>query len=102
MISPNLKSPNEIAMDIASQFRTRRLNLNWSQKTLASRSGVSLGTIKKFEHTGKIGLIALLQMALVMRILDAFERLIDERKLRVMPRNTQELLKEDTRKRGRM
>lgn len=88
-------------MEIAGQFRARRLNLNWSQKTLAERSGVGCSTIKQFEKTGKISLYALLQMALVMQILDGFEKLVSEHKLRIMPKTTKELFKENTRKRGR-
>ena len=101
MMTLVLKSPTEVARDIAVQCRTRRLNLNWSQKTLAVRSGVSLGSIKKFEQTGKIALVSLLQLAVTMGVLDSFENLIAEERLRIMPKTTEALSKENTRKRGR-
>ena len=49
-----LISPTEMLLHIAKQAKQMRLLNNFTQRTLAERSGVSLGTIKKFEHTGKI------------------------------------------------
>ncbi|WP_423128693.1 helix-turn-helix domain-containing protein [Gaoshiqia sp. Z1-71] len=40
-----------------------RKKLRLSQKEMAERSGVSLGSLKRFENTGKISLEALLKLA---------------------------------------
>ena len=53
MISTIL-SPQDVVNRITEQVQARRLSLNFSQKTLSERSGVSLGVLKKFERSGKI------------------------------------------------
>ncbi len=92
--------PHEMAKHIAKQMREKRLILNFSQKSLSQRSGVSLGVLKKFEQTGKISLESLLKMAL---ILDAFEEFKDLFKPTPPEKFTtlDELLLDKTRKRGR-
>ena len=59
-------NPGSIAEKIAIRMKAKRLALNMTQKTLASRSGVSLGSIKRFETTHRIALQSLLQIALVL------------------------------------
>lgn len=66
MISIDFITPQEMRQKIAQKARAKRLSLNWSQKTLSERSGVSYGVLKKFEHTGQISLQSLLQLAVVM------------------------------------
>ena len=46
-----------------------------SQRTLAERSGVSYGTLKKFERTGQISLTSLLKIALILDSLEDFQHL---------------------------
>ena len=65
-------TPPEAMKMIAKQAKERRLLTNWTQKTLAYRSGVSLGAIKRFETTGKISLGSLLKIALVLGCLESF------------------------------
>ncbi|MDL2307122.1 helix-turn-helix transcriptional regulator [Desulfovibrio sp. OttesenSCG-928-C06] len=55
--------PKDIRIRIASKAKARRLFLNISQKELADRSGVSLGSIKRFESNGQISLSSLLELA---------------------------------------
>lgn len=50
----NFSSPDAIQRKIADQFKTRRLMQNLTQEALAKKSGVSLGTIRRFEQTGDI------------------------------------------------
>ena len=45
---------------------------------LADKSGVSLGSLKRFERTGEISLSSLLKIALVLDSLKEFERLFDK------------------------
>ena len=69
-----LKSPNEVTKEIAKRVQQKRLSYNWSQNTLASRSGVSYGTLKKFERTGQISLESLLKIALVLDSIKKFDQ----------------------------
>lgn len=92
--------PQEVAQVIAQQLQAKRLALNFSQKTLSERAGVSYSVLKKFEQTGKISLLSLLKLALVLGLLEDcshwFANIKKER-----PISLDELLKDKTRKRGR-
>ena len=72
MLDSILKTPQEVRCDIAVRAQARRLALNMSQKELAARSGVSLGSVKRFETTGEISLSSLLSIAMVLNDLEAF------------------------------
>lgn len=70
-----MKTTPELLQDIAAAVKTRRLALNLTQAGLGRRSGVSLGTLKKFEHTGKISLASLLNIAMALGATSEFESL---------------------------
>ncbi len=69
---PDDFNPVAIAKNICKQFKFRRLELNITQAELASKSGVSLGSIKRFETTAEISLKHLLMIALVVGSSDEF------------------------------
>lgn len=96
----NLKGPEDYAKELAAKSRSARLALNLSQAGLASRSGVSLASLKRFEATGLISLDSLLRLALVLNALEDFDKLFE---LASRERVTldQLLLAETKRKRGR-
>lgn len=75
MLNVTIKTPQELKRDIAARAQARRLLLNMSQKELAERSGVSLGSVKRFETSGEISLSSLLAIALVLNELEAFAEL---------------------------
>lgn len=97
-----IKTTQELVQDIVAAAKDRRLALNLTQMGLAQRSGVSLGTLKKFEHTGKISLQSLLNIAMALGATKAFESLF----LATVPSGVlslDELLKKPKeRKRGRV
>ena len=68
----SLKTPSEVRLELAAKAKEYRLALNISQKELAERSGVSLGSVKRFEGSGLVSLSALLEIALVLGCLDGF------------------------------
>lgn len=72
MLAASLKTPKEIRQELAARAKERRLALNISQQELAERSGVSLGSIKRFESSGLISLSSLLEIALVFGCLGDF------------------------------
>ena len=55
------KTPQDVLMLLAARFRARRLAINLTQEGLSSRSGVSWGSLKRFERTGAIALKSLLK-----------------------------------------
>ena len=70
-----LKTPQEQMQAIASSSQAKRLSLKLTQAGLARRSGVSLGAIKKFEHSGKISLESLLKIAIALGASKEFDSL---------------------------
>lgn len=60
-------------MACAQRAKELRLNENMTQKELAGRTGISVGTIKRFERTGEIQFHSLLKVALVLGRLDEFD-----------------------------
>lgn len=70
-----LKSQQEVVREIAERARAKRLEQNLTQEGLALRSGVSLGSIKRFERTGEISLKSLIDIALALGCLEDFASL---------------------------
>lgn len=85
---------------IASKARDLRLELNLSQQTLSERSGVSYGSLKKFEQTGQISLESLLKLAVVLECMDGFNALFPQKRAEHVL-SLDELLENGKRKRGR-
>lgn len=70
-----LKTPLEINKIIADRIRGIRRQRKISQEALAARSGVSLGSIKRFESTGQISLISLTNIAMALGMEKELENL---------------------------
>ena len=67
------KVPNQVLIQLSNRFREVRKNKKISQSELADKSGVSLGSIKRFEQTGQISLESLLKLAHLFDRLDDFD-----------------------------
>lgn len=74
-IHPALQTPSDIQRELAARAKARRLELNISQAELAERSGMSLGSLRRFETTGEISLRYFLELALVLGELKEFATL---------------------------
>jgi len=72
MLSFLPKTPTDIMQELQSKFKERRKSLGYTQPELATRSGVSLGSLKRFEGSGQIALESLLKLALVLECLEDF------------------------------
>ena len=72
----SLTMPEQVAATLAGRIRTLRLAQGWKQSTLAERSGVSLGSLRRFEDTCKISLESLLRLAFTLYRLDDFDGLL--------------------------
>lgn len=66
-------TPLEVCVSIAKKHKKLRRKLKLSQAEMAERSGVSLGSLKRFENTGKISLESLLKLAHLMGRLEDFD-----------------------------
>lgn len=72
------KTSSEIDSIIASRIRKIRRRRKISQTALSKRSGVSLGSLKRFEQTGEISLKSLTNIAIALDIEDELLSLFEE------------------------
>lgn len=100
MVTNIFVTPIEMQHLIAAAAQEKRLSLNLSQKSLAERSGVSFGVVKKFERTGKISLESLLKLALALEALKDFNELFKQAPPEEL-RSLDKILQSKARKRGR-
>lgn len=84
------KMPGEVQIDIGKRAAKRRKQMKFTQKELSVRSGVSLGSIRRFEQTGEISLNSLLKIAFALNCLDDFSEVFSRR----FYKNIQEVIDE--------
>lgn len=61
-----LTNPEDIAANIAGDFRKRRVEKNYTRKEIATKSDVALSNIVRFERTGMISLVNLIKLAMAL------------------------------------
>ena len=84
-------TPQEVMQNIKTKFRQRRKELKYTQKELSERSGVSLGSLKRFESSGQISFESLLKLALVLECLEVFAELCKEKEK--LPKSLDKIIK---------
>jgi transcriptional regulator with XRE-family HTH domain len=72
MLSININTPDSVMLTLKDNFKNRRLSLDLTQEGLANKSGVSLGSLKRFETSGQISLESLLKLAVILECLEDF------------------------------
>jgi DNA-binding Xre family transcriptional regulator len=72
ILATKLDSPLDVLGEIRDRFKRLRLSRNLTQSGLAKRSGVTLGSLKRFETSGLIAFESLLKLALVLECLHDF------------------------------
>jgi len=97
----SLKSSAELAKDISKRAKQKRIHLNLTQQELAERSGVSFGSVKRFEQKGEISLKHLLQIAIVLRTAGEFESLFKEQRYQSIEDVIREKSKTERKRAGR-
>ena len=75
IISFNILTPDDVAKQIATRVKARRLELNLTQEGIAARAGLKFATYRRFEQTGEISLKGLLQRGFALNALSEFDAL---------------------------
>ena len=72
------ETAEELDQNLALRVRNIRKRRTISQEKLASISGVSYGSIKRFEATGQISLISLTKIAMALDMADELRNLFTQ------------------------
>ena len=68
----------ELDLKLAQRVRNIRKRRSISQEKLASMSGVSYGSVKRFESTGQISLLSLTKIAMALDIADELRNIFSQ------------------------
>ena len=68
--------PTDVLLNTATKVRELRKEAGYSQAELARRSGVSLGSIKRFENTGQISMVSFLKILHLLNRLEEFDGIL--------------------------
>ena len=79
IISFNILTPDDVAKQIATRVKARRLELNLTQEGIAARAGLKFATYRRFEQTGEISLKGLLQIGFALNALSEFDTLFAQK-----------------------
>ena len=93
-------NPKALALNISQRVKARRLEVNLTQAALAKLSGVSLGSLQRFENKAEISLKSLLKLAIALNATEEFKELFTKRNYQ----NINQVINQNenkTRKRGR-
>ncbi len=71
----NPKTPNDIAKELVEKIKQQRKKLKISQIQLATKSGVSLGSIKRFESKYEISLNSFIKILIALNLEHDLENL---------------------------
>ncbi len=75
MINLTQRTANEINKDLAARIKRLRKRKKISQPELAEISGVSFGSLKRFEQTGEISLLSFTKLAIALKVEDELDEL---------------------------
>ena len=75
----NPKTPNDIAKELVEKIKHHRKKLKISQAQLASKSGVSLGSIKRFESKYEISLNSFIKILIALNLEQDLENLFTQK-----------------------
>lgn len=72
------ETPEELDQKLAQRVRKIRKRRSITQEKLASVSGVSYGSIKRFETTGQISLLSLTKIAIALDLADELRNIFTQ------------------------
>ena len=85
------ETAEEIDMELAKRAKKIRKRRGISQEELSERTGVSYGSLKRFERTGMISLVSLTKIAMELDCVDDIKDMFT----RAVYRNIQEVINEN-------
>ena len=74
----NQMTPEEIMKSISGNIKKLRKRKKWTQVDLSEKSGVSLGSVKRFEGSGEISLKSLIKVTIALGIENELNNLFNE------------------------
>lgn len=77
-------NPDEIAKEMASDFRKRRIEKNLTREEVADKSGVAVSNIVRFEQKGLISLKNLIGIAMALQYTAEIKNIFSEPKYSTM------------------
>ena len=75
----NPKTPNDIAHELVEKIKQHRKKLKISQALLSAKSGVSLGSIKRFESKYEISLNSFIKILIALNLEQDLENLFTQK-----------------------
>jgi transcriptional regulator with XRE-family HTH domain len=96
----SLKTEADVLREIADTVRAQRVALSWRQEDLATKSGVSIATLRRFERTGQIGFLGLAKLLVTLGMADQF--LAGLRRVEPAPKSMDAFLASNKTRRARM
>ena len=75
----NPKTPNDIAKELVERIKQHRKKFKISQAQLAVKSGVSLGSIKRFESKYEISLNSFIKILIALNLEQDLENLFTQK-----------------------
>lgn len=72
------ETAEEINQELANRVRNIRKRRKISQEELSQKSGVSYGSIKRFENTGMISLLSLTRIAIALGCTEEIKKIFTE------------------------
>lgn len=75
----NSKTPNDIAKVLVEKIKQHRKKIKISQAQLAVKSGVSLGSIKRFESKFEISLNSFIKIIIALNLEQDLENLFTQK-----------------------
>lgn len=85
------ETAEEIDLALAKRVRNIRKRRGISQEELSKKSGVSYGSVKRFENTGMISLLSLTKIAMELDCIDELKEMFTN----TVYRNIQEVIDEN-------
>ena len=77
-------NPDEIAKEIATEFRRRRIEKNLTREQVAEKSGVAVSNIVRFEQKGLISLKNLIGIAMALEYTSEIRHIFSHQKYDTM------------------
>ncbi len=82
--SYTLDDPGDIMLEVAENFRKRRVEKNITRKRMAELSGVPLSTLARFEQKGLIAFESLIKLAMALGYTSEIKDLFSSPKFNTM------------------